>query len=241
MRKLLLGAILLSAAGTAASAVPELTVCTWNIHKGKRWERVVRELRESKLASCDLLALQEVLTGEEGRQGEKLAEAHGASLAKAGRDVILSRVPVAASGELTVNPGTGRRAVWVDVEAAPGTLVRFYSLHLSYKVERSPFITHVRRAEMEAVLAHAEAFPGPVIIAGDFNTVGWFLGGHRDAPLLESLRRAGYREASPPGRTQWSGGKVDWIFVKGLKPRGGELGLYGGSDHRWLLGVVTGE
>ncbi len=236
MKRWTASALLLSFLCSAASAA-ELSVAAWNIHKGHNWDVVARAMHESPLAEADVVALQEVLTDEEGRQGQRLARIFGGRAIVVGRDVILSRLPVVSFGEVTVNPATGRRAAWADLRVAPKKTVRVYSVHLSYKVKKSPFIPDVRKEEMRRVLLHASGFPGPVVIAGDYNTIGWIVCCQESAPLLSMLEENGYSDATAgsPGRTQLWTGKVDWIFAKGLSASSSTRGRYAGSDHRWLL------
>jgi len=224
---------------TAASAA-EFTLCSWNIHKGKKWHKVLGEIATRELSDCGVLALQEVLTGSEGSQEVKIAEVAKGTATVAGRDVIVSRLPTLRGGSIIVNAETGRQAAWADISVGSAA-VRVYDLHLSYKVSKSPFITEVRSSEVLAVLDHLSDWAGPAVIAGDFNTVGWFFCCHRDAPLLDRLREAGFIEASAKGPTQWSAGKVDWIFSRGLQVEKKELGKYAGSDHRWLKTVFSLE
>ncbi|MFH1724733.1 MAG: endonuclease/exonuclease/phosphatase family protein [Elusimicrobiota bacterium] len=214
----------------------ELRVGTWNIHKGKRLDRVLEELKEPPLSDCDVLALQEVLTGEEGRQAKEIAEALGARSVNAGRDVIVSRLPILDSGEITLR--RGRSAAWADLRDSAGRALRVYDVHLTYKVGWHPFIPEVRAGEMRTLLEHAKTFDGPVIILGDFNTVGWFVCCHRDAPLLGLLRDAGFREAGIEGGTQRLVGTVDWIFARGLVIKDARRGDYAGSDHRWITATL---
>lgn len=233
---LLAGALL----APAAAAARELCVATWNIHGGRKLERVRKELSRPPLSGCEVLALQEVLTKEEGAQERRLAAQHAAEAVAAGRDVILSRLPVVSSGSLRINPATGRQAAWADLRASSRSVVRVYSVHLSYKVRRSPFIREIRKEEMARVLEHAAASSGPVVVAGDYNTVGWFVCCHASAPSLRLLRAAGYADAlaGARGSTQRFVGPVDWIFVKGLSPARARRGDYAGSDHRWMLSVL---
>ena len=205
---------------------------SWNIHKGKHLSRVENELQSPPLAKASLIALQEVL------------KEHLPNIShRAGRDAILSKWKLGERGHVLVNPKTGRVAAWADAASPEGTTVRIYSLHLSYKIGRNPFVPHIRTAEMRAVLDHAEDVKGPVIVAGDFNTIGWFFCCNRSAPLLHLLARRGYSDALAASdvdcNTQHIVGTVDWIFVKGLTPISATCGNYAGSDHKWIEARVS--
>ncbi|OIO12385.1 MAG: hypothetical protein AUJ52_00335 [Elusimicrobia bacterium CG1_02_63_36] len=221
------------------ASAEDFSIVSWNIHKGSRLERVLEEFRSPELSKASLFALQEVLTEPGFRQQERFpGEAHAV-----GRDVIVSRWEIADRGEVLVNPATGRRAAWADVRSPEGREARLYSLHLSYKIGRDPFVPHIRAAEMRAVLDHADAYPGPVIVAGDFNTVRWFVCCGRGAPLLRLMENRGYRDALAAAgvacNSQHIAGTVDWIFVKGLKPESAACGRYAGSDHKWIEARVS--
>ncbi|PCI39704.1 MAG: hypothetical protein COB53_02695 [Elusimicrobia bacterium] len=215
------------------AAAEEFSVVSWNIHKGKHLARVEKELTSSSLSKASLFALQEVLTDQ----------LSGVSHA-AGRDAIISRWKLKKRGHVLVNPETGRVAAWADAVSPDGTTIRIYSLHLSYKIGRNPFIPHVRTAEMRAVLDHADPVDGPIIVAGDFNTVGWFFCCNRSAPLLHLLHKRGYTDALAASNvdcnTQHIVGTVDWIFVKGLTPISATCGNYAGSDHKWIQATLKG-
>jgi len=224
---------------TLPAAAEEFSVASWNIHKGKHLDRIQQELKTDPLSSASLLALQEVLTEPEHSQHKQLpGKSH-----TAGRDVVLSRWDLKDRGYVLVNSDTGRVAAWADALTPEGKTIRFYSLHLSYKIGRNPFVPHIRAAEMRAVLDHAQAVKGPVIIAGDFNTVGWFVCCNRNAPLLHLLAKRGYTDALAASNvecnTQHIVGTVDWIFVKGLSPVSATCGNYAGSDHKWIEARVS--
>lgn len=209
-----------------------LKVCTWNINKGVKFQHVLDEIKRAPLAGCDVLALQEVMPADQEKQARMIAGAMQATYARGGRDVIVTKLPVIRFGEIRLRPG--RNATWADIRSRSGVTFRVYDGHLSYKTGINPFIPEKRKEEMEKILQHAKDFSGPVIIAGDFNTIGWLLGGQSDDPVPALLRRAGYTEAFFKGRTNLLCGKIDWIFTKGMKMGRAGLGSYAGSDHKWI-------
>ena len=225
-----------------SAAAERFTVAAWNINKGGNIAVIERELTRPPLSEAVLIALQEALTEPKQLQEKRLARAIGAQDHAAGRDAILSKWPLINRGEVLVNPETGRRAAWADARSPEGRVIRFYSLHLSYKIGRNPFVPHVRAAELRALLDHAEAFEGPVVVAGDLNTVGWLFCCGRDEPSLRLLKIRGYTDVLETAKvgcnTQHVVGTVDWIFVRGLTPISAVCGRYAGSDHRWILGTL---
>jgi endonuclease/exonuclease/phosphatase family metal-dependent hydrolase len=214
----------------------DLKVCTWNINKGVKFQHILDELKTAPLAGCDILALQEVMPADKEKQAHMIADTMHATYARGGRDVIVTKLPVIRFGEVRLR--SGRNATWADIRSRSGITIRIYDVHLSYKIGINPFIPEKRKEEMEKILQHAKDFKGPVIIAGDFNTVGWLLGGQSSDPVPMLLRRFGYTEALTKGRTNRLCGRIDWIFVKGMKMGQARLGNYAGSDHKWITADV---
>jgi len=230
--KKIIPALLIYFLFTANTAAEDLKVCTWNINKGVKFQRVLDELKRAPLAGCDVLALQEVMPADQEKQARMIAGTLKATYARGGRDVIVTKLPIVRYGEIRLR--SGRNATWADIRSRSGVTFRVYDVHLSYKIGINPFMPEKRKEEMEKILQHAEDFNGPVIVAGDFNTIGWLLGGQSSDPVPALLRRAGYTEASFKGRTNLLCGKIDWIFVKGMKTGQARLGSYAGSDHKWI-------
>lgn len=228
--------------GGAVGRGVELTVATWNLGGRRNLRRYERELTETPLGTSDVLCFQEIPTGKRYDAAALLAERFGYPHVQAYRwRAILSRWPLVAGGYVTINPDTNRHAPWADL-AAPGAngeaVVRVYGPHLTYKRKRGwPFEDAIRTAEMEHLLAHAEGFPGAVVVAGDLNTVGrMFLGGHGREGAVRLLREAGFTDAlaAHPGGTHMAIGRLDWIWMRGAEGVASHRGRLAGSDHRWL-------
>ncbi len=107
--------------------------------------------------------------------------------------------------------------------------VRAYSLHLGTPLEIRP---REREGQIEAVLADAAGFPGPVVVVGDMNA-------RRIGRLLETR---GYVWATKSVRGTIGPFAWDHIFVGGSGPhRVAEVGVVrdnrGASDHKpvWLV------
>jgi endonuclease/exonuclease/phosphatase family metal-dependent hydrolase len=218
------------------ASAENLKVCTWNINKGKNFQRVLDELKTDSIAGCDVLALQEVMPADKEKQARMITSALQATYARGGRDVIVTKLPVVRFGEVRLRPG--RNATWADIRSRSGIVFRVYDVHLSYKIGLNPFIPEKRKEEMENILKHAKDFKGSVIVAGDFNTLGWLFGGQASDPVPTLLRNRGYTEASFKGRTNTLCGRIDWIFTKGMKMGQARLGNYAGSDHKWITADV---
>lgn len=213
---------------TAGPDSPPVRVTTWNLGGGK-----AQQALDLFAATSDVIALQECpdpgrpLTTDAGSQWHGVHEYSNA---------ILSRWPIVQSGLIAANPAWARDLPWADIQPPEGPALRVYSIHLTFKRHGNPFLGAARAAEIRRILLHARGFAGPVIVAGDFNTVGWILGGQASEPAIELLEASGYVDAfrAVGGRTHALLGRLDWIYAKGFVATDQLLGDYDGSDHRWL-------
>ncbi|MDH5517965.1 MAG: endonuclease/exonuclease/phosphatase family protein [Gammaproteobacteria bacterium] len=223
------------------SAANSVIIAIWNLHNQQSWHKsdnnavIAQQFASTSLGKSDLLALQEVELFTEMRAiaaANKL-QFHGA------RDAILARLKLVSSGHLTLNP-KGKTAFWADIELKNGIVLRLYSVHLSYKKGRSPFIAEIRGQETKALTDHAENFNGPVIIAGDFNTLSLFSPDFSQIPVFTQLKQAGFKSTRPLGacNSQIPLGEQDWIFIKNARTLRYVCGNYAGSDHRWIQAEI---
>lgn len=213
-------------------------VVAWNIHAEQSFSKLKKEFERNGFRDAEVIALQEakdpVLT--------RLASELGYEMVRDDSDVILSRLPIVEWGAVVVNTDTGRDATWATVDVPHLGPVRIYSPHFSYKVERNPFIPKIRKQEMKNLIAHADLFDGPSVVAGDLNTLGKVFFGQRKEPLVKVARDAGFVDAMKKcnRHTQRAGkflpiGRIDWILSRDLERRSCMNGKFGPSDHRWLL------
>lgn len=231
-----------------ALANEEIRVVTWNIYdgdgdlEGEFWAN-------SHFRSAHVICLQEAPK----KVVRDFSRRHGWYYALHGGDAILSRCPIIDSGRVSVNPRTQRKAVWADVWLDQDLITRVYSCHLSFKTWLLPFVAATRRAEMKRMVKHAEKFISqrkatlalqglpvpkriPVIIAGDFNTIGWFLGGWESEACIRYLNRKGWTNAFRDASAKTHAlGRLDWVFTLGFKREKSKTGNYAGSDHRWMM------
>ncbi len=228
----------------AASPDSSLRVVSFNIRFAREIERAIEVLREDSLRGADILALQEM--DEVGT--DRIARALGYDYAlypavihpTSGRyfgPAVLSRWPIERSWKVLL-PHRGwtrgqRRTATAAIVRVRNTRVLAYAVHLETPVQVSEA---ERRDQALAVLKDAEAFRGPVVIAGDFNSEG--------IGLL--LTREGY-----VWLTKWVGPTVAWfswdhVFVRGLSPArprsaGVVRDVRGASDHHpvWAVAVTA--
>lgn len=219
----------------SCSAALPIRVGTWNVNGLRGGQTTADSLRTTLLPRVDLAAIQETdarasILKAIGAEGSGWHEVRFSS------NAILSRWPIRASGAVEVSTQPPRHLPWADVEHPGGCVVRIYSIHLSYKRGANPLIGDLRAAESRMLLRHAAVFDGPVILAGDLNSMGWLAGGHGSEPSVRLIREAGFADAgeTSPGGTHQFLGKIDWILVRGQVPGVSVRGSYDGSDHRWL-------
>ncbi len=186
-------------------------------------------------SKADVLALQECPTPDSSLDQQEWYGVYEHS------NAILSRWPIIQSGLVAANPAWPRDLPWADIEPPSGPAFRIYSVHLTFRRGGTPFLAQAREVEARRILIHASGFDGPVVVAGDFNSIGWILGGQASAPAIQLLQLSGYTDALAAigGRTHALLGRIDWIYTNGLHSTEPILGDYAGSDHRWLLANLS--
>ncbi len=234
--------IALSAATRTAAAEPgalAVRVATWNVGDlsltaGGKAQRALELFADT----ADVIALQECPDPDQPLSTDTGIGWHGVFEYS---NAILSRWPIIQSGLVAANPAWARDLPWADVQPPASPVFRIYSVHLTFRRGADPFLRAARAVEIRRILIHARGFAGPVILAGDFNTVGWILGGQASEPAIKLLRSSGYADAfsAVGGRTQAVLGRLDWIFTRGFAAADQLIGKYDGSDHRWLQASLT--
>lgn len=161
-----------------------LRIATYNVHKCQgmdgrvRPERIAEVIREF---APDVLALQEVLSIDDGRremnQARYLAESLGMALAfgqtrelngGAYGNVLLSKLPVRSfcHYDLSVPGRENRGCLRTDVHLPDNTVLHVFNLHLG-----TAFMERRRQAKMllEQELIRSRDLDGARIVLGDFN------------------------------------------------------------------------
>lgn len=216
----------------AQVAEDQATIGVWNLNRGD-YDRILSEIGDARLDEADFLVLQETIGRKPGNLAQRLAEELGYYNVQHSFNAILSKTPPVARGALLVNSQRERHLPWADYRLGEG-MVRIYCVHLTFRTRFSPLIPQTRAQEVRRLLEHAESFAGPIVIAGDFNSLGNLSGNEEEAQIL--LKRRGFIDAlvDQPGATHDIFGRLDWIFVRGLPVESATRGNYAGSDHRWL-------
>ena len=232
-------------AAAKGSASKRLRVVSFNTAMGVvvklRSEQGLRALFEDEpaLRRAQVLSLQEVCLNDRRQLALYLSviesmhgvQYHYADYAsdKLGQtcdkgQAIVSSYPIVGAGTLKlVTVGAARSALWADlaIEGPGYSRIRIYDVHLSNR-EKSNYVPVRRRAEQaEKLLEHALAFMRqyprvPVIVSGDFNTLGTLSEPAVHEPVVERFQE--YFQASRPGYTSTFlvPYQLDWIFYAGL-------------------------
>lgn len=228
---------------SATHALPrDLRVVTFNVHR-ETAANVIKGIHgDPRLASADLLILEEVHRVEPGGSTEGTCSA-ACALGKdlgyytlyapghvqgGGTDgvAILSRAPILSGQvlelpDIDVHVNSGRRIALVATVLVGGTPVTVYGVHLTNRLTVAG-----RKQQMLPVLQHAKRQRTPVIMGGDFNTSPFtWLGGLVPVPIgtqddhLEALVRAHGLETpvTASGATsRFFGMKLDAIYTRGF-------------------------
>jgi endonuclease/exonuclease/phosphatase family metal-dependent hydrolase len=227
---------------TDTSAMLPIRIVTFNIKLGRRIDRAIEVLRSDSLRGADILTLEEMDNIGVDRIAKALhldyvyypSNIHPTEHKYFG-PAVLSRWPIERSWKLLLpHEGKFRRqrrtATAADVRIR-GRLVRVYGVHLE-----TPFkVSDADRADqIRTVVADAASFEGPVVIAGDFNSIAI-------GPVVE---RAGYHWLTSRIEPTISFFTWDHIFVRHMSPaRPPSVGVVrtvlGASDHRpvWAVAV----
>ena len=207
-----------------------LTVVSYNIQYGLHVDAALADLRrEPRLRDADIYVLQEMdLAGTE-RMARELAcdyVYYPASVhPHTGRlfgNAVLSRWPILATQLVILphpSPLTGHQRIAVVADLAAGDLrLRVACVHLATIV-----VAQAGRFEQAGAVAdNLRAWAGPVIVAGDFNTITAL----ESAQVRRLMRRVGLREArlpsgatnrNPLARIAGFETVLDHIFYRGLE------------------------
>ena len=235
-----------------------LTVATWNVDRGSRYDAILAALRAQEV---DIVLLQEVdrfcrrsgnrdvtrdlahaldMNWVSAGEFQEIGEASGDAAAITGQG-ILSRYPIQGAGTVQftrqstlrwrMNPVQPRRGGRIALHATTAG-IDIYNVHLE-----SSGSDAVRDAQIKDVLGHdAWSAGGAAVIGGDFNNTKSAVtrllaavGAHGFTdPLGADNRETSIRHRYP----------IDWLFTRGIRASNGRVvRVEGVSDHFPL--VVT--
>jgi endonuclease/exonuclease/phosphatase family metal-dependent hydrolase len=211
-----------------------LRIVSFNIKLADRIEAAIEVLQSGPLRDADIISLQEM--DESGT--ERIARALHLNYVYYPGSIhptrhryfgpaILTRWPIEKSWKVMLPYEEPirhqRRTATAAIVNVRGLRVQVYAVHLDTQIKASE---HERQEQAAALLADARTAPGPVILAGDFNS--WGIGRYFEQQGLAWPTR-------DVGKTitifSW-----DHIFIRGLTLRGSTAGkvskVHGASDHR---------
>lgn len=242
---------------TAASIAPGvLRLVTYNVH-GISGPSIARALRgDPTLRNADLVLLQEVASHGACSAACAAAEELGfASVFAPGHQqdggtsgvAILSRWPL-GEPEIIELPyryavvNSARRialAATLDTERGPARVI---SVHLENRINPA-----ARVSQLAPALAHAQRFPGAVLLGGDMNTSPFLWLGHlvpipaglQTRRLDAAARAAGLQTpvAEVAATSQWLDMRLDAVYTRGVRARAHGVAItVRASDHLplWL-------
>jgi endonuclease/exonuclease/phosphatase family metal-dependent hydrolase len=229
-------------APAAEAADAPIRVVSFNIRFSREIDRALTVLTGDSLRGADVLALQEMDTVAVRRIARTLhlnyayypASIHPASGRYFG-PAVLSRWPIERSWKVVLPHGGWtrgqRRTATAAIVRVGATPLLVYAVHLETPLQ---ITDHERKDQAEAILRDAAAHPGPVVIAGDFNSQG----------IGPFIQHQGYRWP-----TEHVGPTVSWfswdhIFTRGLHSvRPASVGVVhdneGASDHHPIWAVLA--
>jgi endonuclease/exonuclease/phosphatase family metal-dependent hydrolase len=225
----------------SAEEVGPVRVVSFNIRFAQEISRATAILRRPPLAGADVIALQELDERGVDRIARSLrldyvyypATIHPTT-GKLFGPAILSRWPIERSWKVLLpHPSRTRgqrRTATAAVLRIRGVPVLAYAVHLETPVQVTP---REREDQARTILRDAASFPGPVVIAGDFN----------GEEIGLTMRRAGYQWLTEGVGPTVSFFNWDHIFVRRLSAMrpGPAVGVVrridGASDHHpvWAL------
>jgi endonuclease/exonuclease/phosphatase family metal-dependent hydrolase len=211
-----------------------LRIVTFNIKYARAVDLAIGAFQKSHaLQNADIIALEEM----DAPGTERIARALGLSYVyypaavhrKGGKDfgnAVLVRGSIEEDYKLVL-PHRSRiykmqRVAVVATVRVAGLRLRVYSVHLEAPGDLWP---SQRYDQVNAIIRDAQGFPGPVIVAGDFN--------NRDR-VGRAFRRAGFTWVTERLGHTISFFGWDHVFARGLPERGWKAGVApgnGASDH----------
>ena len=226
----------------APRATAPIRIVTFNIKFSQEVDRAITVLGGDSLRGADVVALQEM----DEVAVERIARARGLNYAyypasihptngKYFGPAVLSRWPIERSWKVLL-PHEGwtrgqRRTATAAVVRVNDTRLLVYAVHLETPIQASDT---ERRDQALAIIADAADHPGPVVMAGDFNS----------QDIGRTMRRQGYYWATDRVGPTVSVFSWDHIFARGLThatpaSSGVVRKIDGASDHHPVWAVLT--
>ncbi|NAX22273.1 endonuclease/exonuclease/phosphatase family protein [Vibrio sp. V39_P1S14PM300] len=214
-----------------------LNILVWNIYKQNRsnWRRALNKFSADK----QLVLLQEASMGDElkawinqGKWNGNQVDAFKAFDKTAGVLNLAPQLPVEACAYTELEPWIRlpKSALYATYQLSNGAQLAVVNIHAVNFTYGTKEYRRQLNTLTEALMQH----PGPVIIAGDFNS--WSK--ERLQVMRNTLEMIGVHEVSylPDHRKQFINGlPLDHVFYKGLKFEKAEAPSTDASDHNPLM------
>ena len=226
-----------------------LTVVTWNIERGVKFEAIASMLQQ---LDADVVLLQEVdrFCDRSGNRDvardlalelrmNYVVAGEFQEIGEGARDkpcvtgqAILSRLPIddaksirfedQASLKWRLNPAQPRRGGRIALRARSSGAI-FYSVHLESGSDE-----WLRENQVRDILWDVPADSDPVVIGGDFNNLG-----DASSSMFVPLRAAGFSNAMTPNEAARHAARrpIDWIFTKRMAAKAAVVRAPDASDH----------
>ena len=256
------GKLLVSSLFLISSLSAQVRVSSLNLdkHFGPGIVGAIRDNPDLKMA--DIILLQEVVDGPTSHVPDEIAASLGLQVVFAPAFqlnerfheglAILSRYPLS---DKTVIPlshhnlhfHTRVRIAQTAIAAIPTGPVRIVNVHLDNRINAEE-----KRDQLEQLWPATGSATDPCIIGGDFNSANfrWIshvvpLPGVQSLQSLvdEEMRQHGFNTplGSGPGTLHFMRLKLDWIYLRGLRPRNSGVTPITFSDHNsvWVSFLAT--
>jgi endonuclease/exonuclease/phosphatase family metal-dependent hydrolase len=226
-----------------------VAVVSLNMAKESNVDLAFRDI-SGRLADADILLLQEVSSNERTNVAAELAHKldRHVAFAPAAPGVtdqglaIVSRYPLRDVKTFKLKPCDLRfrsrfRIGLAATAETPSGPMRIIDIHLDTRIN-----TADRLAQLRPAIEDADAFDGPKLIGGDFNTNDmYWVGNIAPIPRIGRHSLAVLREFARHGYTTPFGNSgptfpsmrlhLDWIYVKGIEARAAGISRVPFSDH----------
>jgi endonuclease/exonuclease/phosphatase family metal-dependent hydrolase len=227
----------------AARGWDTLKVVTWNIKWGIEAAAAAEMLaHEEALRDADIIILQEMYEDAVELVASRLGAGYvyyaatlHPRLQRHVGNAILSRWPITGDRKLVLPHdarfiGTGRAAV-IGTVTVHGNPIRVYGVHFATAIAVGD---HGIRDQLRTVMRNADSTPGPVLIAGDFNST------RAGGLLLDEGYTWHTRRIGP---TAAGGLALDHIFTRSISVASSRVGSIDRknlpSDHRPVWALIT--
>lgn len=235
-----------------AAASAQVRVSSLNLDKHYGPELVAKIRNNPDLKRADIILLQEVVDGPTSHVPAEIAESLGFHVVFAPAFqlnekfheglAILSRYTLSSQTVIPLSHNslhfhTRVRIALVALAELPTGPIRVVNVHLDNRINAKE-----KRKQLEELWLSTGSPAEPCIIGGDFNSanIGWIshvvpIPGVQSLRALvdDEMKERGFNTplGSGPGTLHFMGLKLDWIYLRGLRPESSGVTSIDFSDH----------